>query len=76
MDLPSPALFEDALDLLKNLIETPSLSKEENKTADLIQIFLEKKEFLSIGKGIMFGLSLFLKIAINPISYLTHIMIR
>jgi acetylornithine deacetylase len=43
MDLPSPALFEDALDLLKNLIETPSLSKEENKTADLIQIFLEKK---------------------------------
>jgi acetylornithine deacetylase len=43
MDLPLQALFEDALDLLKNLIETPSLSKEENKTADLIQNFLEKK---------------------------------
>lgn len=51
MDLPSPALFEDALDLLKKLIETPSLSKEENKTADIIQIFLEKKGIPTHRKG-------------------------
>lgn len=36
-------LFEEAKDLLKDLIETPSFSKEEDKTADLIQTFLEAK---------------------------------
>jgi acetylornithine deacetylase len=51
MDLPSQALFEDALELLKNLIETPSFSKEENKTADIIQIFLEKKGISTHRKG-------------------------
>src|SRR5699024_9334492 len=38
-------LFEEAKDLLKKLICTPSVSREEDKTADIIQ------EFLS-GKGI------------------------
>ena len=33
-------LKEKAISLLKQLIETPSLSREENKTADLIQCFL------------------------------------
>lgn len=34
----------EAIALLKALIATPSFSKEENKTADLIQNFFEKKE--------------------------------
>ncbi|MFD2200650.1 M20 family metallo-hydrolase [Shivajiella indica] len=51
MELYSPVLFEDALDLLKNLVETPSISKEENKSADLIQIFLEKKGIKTHKKG-------------------------
>lgn len=33
-------LQKDALNLLKTLIETPSLSKEEDKTADIIELFL------------------------------------
>lgn len=33
----------DAIDLLKRLIATPSFSKEEDKTADIIQEFLEGK---------------------------------
>jgi acetylornithine deacetylase len=37
----SQQLFEDSIDLLKDLIRTPSLSKEEEKTAALIQVFLE-----------------------------------
>lgn len=36
-------LSEEVIALLKQLIETPSLSREENVTADLIQQFLEKK---------------------------------
>jgi len=38
-------LFEEATKLLQNLISTPSFSKEETNTADLIQQFL-------VGKGI------------------------
>lgn len=34
-------LKEKAISLLKQLIETPSLSREENKTADLIESFLK-----------------------------------
>lgn len=36
-------LFEEAIQLLKDLIEIPSFSKEENVTADLIESFLKKK---------------------------------
>jgi len=36
-------LFDDSLQLLKNLIVTPSFSKEENKTADIIEAFFNKK---------------------------------
>jgi acetylornithine deacetylase len=36
-------LYEDALSLLKELIETPSISKQENYTADIIQQFLESE---------------------------------
>ena len=35
-------LYQEALHLLKDLIATPSLSKEEDKTADLIHQFLNK----------------------------------
>ena len=35
--------FSDAISLLKQLISTPSISKEENKTADLLEQFLQKK---------------------------------
>lgn len=36
-------LFTDALQLLKQLIAVPSFSKEEDKTAEIIQHFLKKK---------------------------------
>ncbi|MBP7810259.1 MAG: M20 family metallo-hydrolase [Bacteroidia bacterium] len=36
-------LQNEAIDLLSQLIETPSFSKEENKTADLIENFFHKK---------------------------------
>lgn len=36
-------LYEDALSLLKELIETPSLSKQENYTTDIIQQFFESE---------------------------------
>ena len=34
------SISEKAIDLLKQLIETPSLSSEEDKTADIIEGFL------------------------------------
>lgn len=37
-------LYNDAIDLLKKLIATPSFSKEENKTAGLIQEFFSARE--------------------------------
>jgi acetylornithine deacetylase len=37
------AIHKDAIDLLKALIATPSFSREENKTADLIEGFLEER---------------------------------
>jgi acetylornithine deacetylase len=40
---PSDELFSDALELLKQLIACPSFSKEENKTADIIEKFLKTK---------------------------------
>ncbi|OIR08321.1 succinyl-diaminopimelate desuccinylase [mine drainage metagenome] len=36
-------LFTDAVSLLKKLIATPSLSKEEEETAEIIQLFLESR---------------------------------
>ncbi len=36
-------LFSDAINLLKQLIVTPSFSKEENETANIIGKFLQKK---------------------------------
>jgi acetylornithine deacetylase len=36
-------LYNDAVDLLKKLISTPSLSKQEDKTADIIEQFLASK---------------------------------
>ncbi|PSL02295.1 M20 family metallo-hydrolase [Cecembia rubra] len=44
-------ISEEAILLLKSLIEIPSLSKEENKTADLIQGFLESKAVVTHRKG-------------------------
>jgi acetylornithine deacetylase len=44
-------LFEEATTLLVSMIETPSLSKEEEKTGDLIADFLEKKNIKSHRKG-------------------------
>lgn len=37
------SLFEEAVQLLKDLIEIPSFSREENNTADRIKSFLEQK---------------------------------
>ena len=34
-------LYNDALELLKQLIATRSFSKEEGKTADIIEVFLK-----------------------------------
>jgi acetylornithine deacetylase len=36
-------LYSGAIDLLKELIATPSFSKEENKTADCLENFLQQK---------------------------------
>ena len=36
-------IYKDAIDLLKKLIATPSFSKEEDKTASLIEEFLQSK---------------------------------
>lgn len=36
-------LYDDAVELLKQLIATPSFSKEEDKTADIIEQFLRSK---------------------------------
>lgn len=40
----SANLFSDAVGLLKKLIATPSFSKEENKTAGIIENFLQEKK--------------------------------
>jgi acetylornithine deacetylase len=44
-------LSDQAIQLLKSLIETPSLSKEENSTADLIQDFLRHHGVKTFRKG-------------------------
>jgi len=44
-------LFEDALELLKQLIAIPSFSKEEDKTADLIVEFLKERNIQLNRKG-------------------------
>ncbi len=41
--MPELMLHEEAIELLKQLISIPSLSKEEKGTADAIQAFIEKK---------------------------------
>lgn len=38
-----PKLKQDAIKLLKQLIETPSFSKEEDKTADIINSFFQER---------------------------------
>lgn len=38
-----PKLKQDAIKLLKQLIETPSFSKEEDKTADIINAFFQER---------------------------------
>ena len=43
-DGSTDALFDDALNLLKDLIAIPSFSKEEDGTANLIESFLNKKQ--------------------------------
>ncbi len=40
-------LFQDAINLLNQLIATPSFSKEENKTADAIENFLKEKNIIT-----------------------------
>lgn len=40
-------IFSDAIDLLKQLIATPSFSKEENKTADIIEAFLQDRNIIT-----------------------------
>ncbi len=40
---PAPHLVPDAIALLKRLVATPSLSREEDKTADIIQEFLHER---------------------------------
>ena len=44
-------LYQTAIDLLKQLIAIPSLSKEEDQTADLIQSFFEIKGITTFRKG-------------------------
>jgi len=44
-------LIEESTDLLKKLISTPSFSKEESETADLVQEYLETKEITTNRHG-------------------------
>ncbi|RLD81738.1 MAG: acetylornithine deacetylase [Bacteroidetes bacterium] len=37
--------YQEAISLLKKLIETPSISRQEEKTADIIEVFLKDKGF-------------------------------
>lgn len=37
------SLYKEAFDLLKKLIETPSVSREEKQTADILEMFLKEK---------------------------------
>lgn len=48
-------LGENAVELLKQLISIPSFSKEEDKTADLIEKYLQEKGVKQIVKRIIFG---------------------
>ncbi len=41
-------LYNDAVSLLKQLISTPSFSKEENDTADAIESFLQIKKYYHV----------------------------
>ncbi|TAE00034.1 MAG: M20/M25/M40 family metallo-hydrolase [Bacteroidetes bacterium] len=43
MEKSSNNLYVEAVNLLKNLIQTPSFSREEEKTADILSNFLENK---------------------------------
>jgi len=43
-------LFSDAIGLLKQLIATPSFSKEENETAGLLEKFLQQKDIKAVFK--------------------------
>ncbi len=43
VDPPGEAAFNDAMELLKELIAIPSFSKEENGTADLLELFFKNK---------------------------------
>ncbi len=47
----SRQLKSDAINLLKQLISTPSFSGEEDKTADLIETWLQSKNILTQRKG-------------------------
>jgi len=38
-------LYQQAIELLKKLISTPSISRQEEKTADIIEEFLKSKDF-------------------------------
>lgn len=39
-------MYQEALELLKKLIATPSLSREENHTADILADFIQKKGYV------------------------------
>src|SRR5688500_5702691 len=43
MSNPLHILQDDSIDLLKQLVSTPSFSKQEEETAEIIQRFLERK---------------------------------
>lgn len=51
MSYTTEQLFKSSLDLLKQLIATPSFSKEENRTAEIIQEFFASHQILSHRKG-------------------------
>lgn len=45
------ALYYDAIDLLKDMISTPSFSREEDKVADLIEAYIHKSGYKPMRKG-------------------------
>lgn len=51
-------LQQEAKQLLEQLIATPSFSKEEDKSADLIQTYLNQKKLNQNVKKIIYGQSM------------------
>ena len=75
MDSETGILHTGAVELLKELVATPSFSKEEDQTAGIIGRFLHLKASKQDAQGTMFLHSINTTIPPGKPFYSTHIMI-